>query len=160
MSYVGAHKTNNIDDGYFGSGLALKKAIRKYGKENFSKEILFDFSSESEMWDKEREIVNEGFISKRDNYNISLGGYGGWDYAQKVHPRKSSEKYNDMLSKWTRFVGMKHSEESKAKIGKKMKGKYDGSSNPNYGNHWVTDGVNNKLVKKDVIPDGWRKGRV
>ena len=33
--YVGRHSTTNMNDGYFGSGIVLKKAIEKYGIENY-----------------------------------------------------------------------------------------------------------------------------
>jgi len=39
-TYVGIHKTNDLEDGYLGSGIALLVAIRKYGKFNFKREIL------------------------------------------------------------------------------------------------------------------------
>ena len=44
--YIGKHATNKNDDDYLGSGVYLKRAIRKYGKDNFSKTILFEFDSE------------------------------------------------------------------------------------------------------------------
>ncbi len=74
--YIGLHETNNLNDDYLGSGIFLKKAIKKYGKENFEKEILHIFDNKQEMIMKEMEIVNLEFISRRDTYNMSMGGFG------------------------------------------------------------------------------------
>ena len=76
MIYVGKHQTTDIYDVYLGSGTYLRKAIAKYGTSSFKKEILFDFNSEKEMLDKEREIVNEDFVKRRDTYNCVIGGQG------------------------------------------------------------------------------------
>ena len=81
--YVGAHKTGNKDDGYFGSGLLIERAVSKHGQENFVKEILFELSGEEEMWQKEADIVDEEFVARDDTYNIKLGGCGGFDYINK-----------------------------------------------------------------------------
>ena len=80
MIYVGKHVTDDINDSYMGSGLRIRRAIEKYGIENFEKTILFECISEEEMNKKEAEIVNEDFIARDDVYNIKLGGDGGWDY--------------------------------------------------------------------------------
>lgn len=33
--------------------------------------------------------------------------------------------------------------------------------NSQYGTMWITDGTaNQKIKKEDVIPEGWRKGRI
>lgn len=74
--YIGLHETNDIDDYYFGSGYNLWKAIKKYGKSNFKKEILFVFNTREEMVEKEKELVNQEFVNRRDTYNINLGGFG------------------------------------------------------------------------------------
>ena len=97
--YIGKHQTTDINDTYLGSGTYLKKAIAKYGKSNFTKEILFIFSSEEEMNKKEAELVTEEFISQDNNYNGGIGGEGG-----------------------PHFKGRKHSEDAKQKMSEKRKG--------------------------------------
>lgn len=72
-TYIGKHKTLNLEDGYMGSGKLICRAIKKYGVENFNKEILFVLSSEEEMNDKEKELVKLDEMS----YNLCDGGQGG-----------------------------------------------------------------------------------
>ena len=78
--YIGKHETHNIDDSYLGSGKLLKRAIAKYGKKNFKREILFECSSVEEMNAKEAELVNEEFLKRDDVYNLKQGGDGGFDF--------------------------------------------------------------------------------
>lgn len=75
--YIGCHSTDNIEDGYKGSGLLLKHAIAKYGASKFVRTVLFIFDNPTEMFSKEKELVNEEFVTRHDVYNIMLGGNGG-----------------------------------------------------------------------------------
>ena len=78
--YIGKHKTQDLDDNYLGSGKILKRAIEKHGIDNFTKAYLFIFDNEEDMNNKENEIVSEEFIKEDTNYNLKIGGEGGWDY--------------------------------------------------------------------------------
>jgi hypothetical protein len=75
--YIGKHVTADINDDYLGSGVVLTKAIKKYGKESFKKEILFVFQCQEEMNLKERQLVTENIILDKMSYNFALGGQGG-----------------------------------------------------------------------------------
>ena len=95
--YIGAHKTENLKDDYFGSGVALKKSIKKYGKENFTKEILKFCESESEMYNLEKELV----IISETSYNMTLGGVGGFshiDNSGNNNPMRRSEQARKKVS--------------------------------------------------------------
>lgn len=82
-TYVGKHQTSNLDDGYMGSGKLICLAIKKYGIENFLKEILFVFETEQEMNHKEEELVTASFCLREDTYNLALGGHGGFEYINR-----------------------------------------------------------------------------
>ena len=75
--YIGVHKTINLDDGYMGSGKLIKRAIKKYGLEYFTKEILQQFNSVEEMLIMESQIVNKEFVKNENTYNLIIGGSPG-----------------------------------------------------------------------------------
>jgi hypothetical protein len=83
--YIGKHQTNNINDCYLGSGVALKKAIIKYGKEAFVREILFIFNNIHDMNNKEKEIVTDILVKNKNCYNLGVGGEGGSHFKGKHH---------------------------------------------------------------------------
>lgn len=86
--YIGRHKTNNIEDGYLGSGIILNNAIKKYGKENFKKEII-EFCNKENI--NEREIFYiQKFDSVNNGYNMTYLSTGG---------NLDSDKYNKRFDK-------------------------------------------------------------
>ena len=186
--YIGMHKTKNLDDGYMGSGKLLKRAIKKHGIDNFTKEILFVFDNELDMITKEKELV----VVSENTYNLCEGGKGGFGYINrngldtgKRNPKSIEQKNKLRISMLGRkltkkhinkivnglnlyyknnnnsFKDKKHTEETKKKISLKLKLIRQGSNNPQHGTMWITNGIDNKKIKKDLdtIPDGWYKGR-
>jgi hypothetical protein len=82
--YVGVHKTDNINDGYMGSGKAIMLAIEKYGLTNFRKDILEYFDTYDAALAREAEIVTDDFLLREDVYNLRRGGSGGFDYINRL----------------------------------------------------------------------------
>ena len=83
--YIGAHRTENLNDEYMGSGNLIKQANKKYGIENFSKIILFDAESVDEMYKKEAELV----ILGSQSYNLTGGGRRGTVCTEEYRKRQS-----------------------------------------------------------------------
>lgn len=83
--YYGVHKTNNMNDGYMGSGKRLKYAYIKYGVQNFEKEIIKFFDTYEEALEYESEIVTEKLVNDIECYNLKIGGKGGngWIFENK-----------------------------------------------------------------------------
>lgn len=95
--YVGIHKTDlSKKQTYIGCGVSKKNlakkvktgfpvAVRKYGYDNFEREILFTYPCDEEglkqALDKEAEIVTEEFVKRPDTYNLVPGGVYGGGYA-------------------------------------------------------------------------------
>lgn len=127
--YVGAHKTLDLNDDYFGSGKHLLRAIEKYGIENFTKEILHVYDNADDMYNKEKEIVNEEFVSSKNTYNLKIGGFGGWDHvdiSKRIFTEDSKRKMSvaakrRQTGETNSFYGKKHSDESKKLIGQSSK---------------------------------------
>ena len=105
--YIGVNKLTQRSKYYLGSGNLIKQAVKKYGTECFSKEIIQEFDSLIDA--KNYEIF---LISKRDAvnsplyYNLHQGGIGGGKIGRIVSREsreKSSKKLkNRVVSKITR----------------------------------------------------------
>lgn len=89
--YVGMHSTDNLEDGYIGSGKRLWYSIRKYGKENHKCEILEFLSSREELKNREAEIVNEELLSDSMCMNLKYGGEGGFLLTKEQFIKRNSK---------------------------------------------------------------------
>lgn len=59
------------------------------------------------------------------------------------------------------WTGKTHKEESKRKIGEANSIKQKGDGNSQFGTCWITNGTENKKIKKtDELPKGWSFGRI
>lgn len=72
--YIGIHTTNDILDGYSGSGKILNMSIRKYGSQSFKKYILKYFKSREELIKAESEYVTIKEVNDPLCYNLVCGG--------------------------------------------------------------------------------------
>ena len=92
--YIGVHSCKCNPCRYLGSGVALKKAIRKYGRDNFKRETLREFSTREEAFEYEADIVDKLDIR---SYNITNGGSGTFVFKTREHTSQTKRKISDSL---------------------------------------------------------------
>jgi hypothetical protein len=130
--YIGKH-LNLLDDphafdGYLGSGLLLRRAIKKYGIEQFERETIHICNNEKEADVFETIVINEHKI--KDNFlcmNIANGGTGGATNKFKTdlekrkiyNDPKRSKKLSDKLTEYY------SNENNKIKTSNAIKLKYE-----------------------------------
>jgi hypothetical protein len=162
-----------------GSGLRLRRSIRKYGVDNHVKEILEFFDTREELAIREKEIVNFELIKEDMCMNLVAGGNGGFISVEGY--KKGAKKMNEIINQRKKddkefaekcrlavsntlkqmhkegkitppdWTGKKHSDVTKQKMSESSKGKGIGESNSQYGTCWITkDGVNKKIKKEDI----------
>ncbi len=77
--YIGKHSTNNLNDGYLGSGTYLRRSVKKHGEQNFEKKILEYCDTYEKLNQREKEIVTEDVIKDPCCMNLKPGGLGGFN---------------------------------------------------------------------------------
>lgn len=173
--YIGQHKRTmnpkDIDDSwYLGSGVALRKAIMKYGEENFERTIIYECHNPDQL--NYMEMVFIAYYNAVDDdmfYNIAIGGgmpRREFTEEQKQHMRHShkpmseearknmareiSEEGRKRISDAVKknLTGYIHSEQSKQNMSEGHKGSKSIFKNGIY-----------KYVKESVLEeyldDGW-----
>jgi group I intron endonuclease len=112
--YIGDHSTNNLNDGYLGSGILIKRAIKKYGKEKFQRKILKKLKNRNEAF-----LLQEKFILKYNTltpsgYNVSLkGGHQTVESLSEKTKEKIRKAVSGENSPW---LGKTHSSETILKL--------------------------------------------
>lgn len=104
--YIGQHVTENLEDGYMGSGKLICRAIKKYGKENFIKEYIAFCDSIEEMNKLEENMVIT-IEQDPNSYNLTKGGN---------KPPLAKKGRACKRPKFVNGYGYKHTEEALQKI--------------------------------------------
>ncbi len=187
--YVGKHTTDDLNDGYMGSGTALSAAIVEFGLESFRKTVLSHHASEDDAFEEEALIVTMEFVERDDTYNLRTGGRGDrwgseaqrkggsrtlkklWandDWREGQRKRASvrfKKMHEDGIVKPYDLSGRRHTDESKRKIGKANSQHQKGSGNSQFGKVWMysLEEKRSTKVSKDrvdeMIQQGWTRGR-
>lgn len=187
--YIGVHKTIDLNDGYLGSGIYLRNAIKKYGKENFKKVILDTFDTIDEAFVAEKNKVTEDIVNSDEYYNLRIGGSGGSNkghlagipkteshkqaISESLSNRQFSESHKASLSesKQGKKLSKDHCESiSKAQKKNGNNGKYERTDEikekqrlVRKNQRWINNGKERKMVHVDeldnYINDGWSIGK-
>ena len=131
--YIGKDSHNNSN--YYGSGILINKAIKKYGKENFKKEIICYCFLDYEINDREKFYIKFYNSLHPNGYNLTIGGDGFSDPTGEIAKKISKT-----------LTGTKQTKQTKEKRGKS-----------------VSIALKNKPwteLQKKVHNDGRRKGRI
>ncbi|WP_407307333.1 hypothetical protein [Acinetobacter sp.] len=186
--YIGMHSTENIDDGYLGSGRRVKAEVKKYGKKNFVREVLEYLPSREALCARETEIVCEELLSNPLCLNLKNGGEGGGKFSSVEHQRKCSlagvkatkekwksdpqfrkagcqrasaemkKKHTEGKIRYDTFKNKHLGDNHRSKIGKKSSEHQTGEGNSQFGTCWVTDGVKPVKIKKEQLDEYLVKG--
>ena len=138
MIYVGQHKAEKFSKKYIGSGVNIRRAVKKYGRDNFSVELLEWCCTQEDADSKERSWLKSfGLPNPSIGYNITKGG---------------QERF---------FTGCTHTEDSRRKMSDSAKAREHPPTTS--GRVCYTDGVKNKLIlpsdAHEYELNGWHKGK-
>jgi hypothetical protein len=185
--YIGMHSTDNLDDGYLGSGKMLGYSRRKHGDENHSKEILEVLPSREALKLREKEMVNEKLLSDPLCMNLKIGGEGGgkiWneEHAKSFHragwekmmlgkdfsaSTKKAWKNNPEVMKSNIEFAIKAAAHpdvvARRKATYAQRGHSIGEKNSQFGTCWVSNGTPVKIRKEQLeeyLSKGYSRGRI
>lgn len=155
--YIGYHEQIGTDfDGYFGSGDALRAAIKKYGSENFIRKTLSTHQSSNEAFVAEESAIGNKWNTDPLCYNKCPGGSGGnkttltehdrllhIQKMRQIHANRSSEQQEAINKKLSAIHKNRSSEEQQRIWNKQQETRRklypkDKENNPMFKGHYQT----------------------
>ena len=138
--YIGVHSTNDLNDGYLGSGKRLRLSIKKHGKANHRFEILEDCSDQGRKFliAREKFVVNHDLLKDPLCMNLREGGNDApIDRPCMEETRRKMSESAKIHRAWLKAnglpqpngggrTGQPHTPETKAKLSVAIKGKTKG----------------------------------
>ena len=121
--HVALSKKNKLIDGHYSY---LHSAIKKYGIENFSMEIIACFNSNLDAFDFESKTIFELKSNYREiGYNLTTGGEGvvGFKQTKEQIIKSANSRRGKFVGVNNKNYGKKHSEEHRRKISEGNKGR-------------------------------------
>lgn len=139
--YYGMHSTDDLNDGYIGSGTRLWHSINYHGKENHSIEILEYLDDRESLRNREKELITEEMLKDPMCMNLVIGGSGGLPFVNDPDKRKEFHAAGGRKVRRIQNQRMcdkiKNNPEFKKtwqeNISNALTGKMKGSFNPMYG---------------------------
>lgn len=138
--YIGQYTGKKLD--YLGSGSIFLKALKKYKRINFSKEILEYCSSMEELNKQEIYWIKYyNATDKKIGYNLSDGGSGtlGYKFTEEQKEKMSSshkglkQSGETIKKRQSKIKGLKRSDESRKNISIGLKKLYETREHPRLG---------------------------
>lgn len=164
-TYVGrsCHSSLKRDRNYYGSGILIKQAIKKYGKENFIKTILYDnIQTKEEIILLEEKTIQEYKNKQQAEYNLNLKGYGNDSSVLTFKGFHHTEEWKQQASERAKMMKRKpHTEEWKINNSKIMKdhGNFVTNNPSHHKPRWFTNGEKDIFVPIERCPNGFYPGR-
>ena len=119
--YIGQHASNDENDDYNGSGKLIERAIKKYGKENFKKEIIQYCDYEIELNNLEIYWIKKLNTKVSNGYNLTDGGEGGIRMIMSLESRKKISDRAKGRPTWNKGLKNIYSPESLLKMSNSQK---------------------------------------
>lgn len=123
--YIGQH-LGTIDDDYWGSGVAISKAIKKYGRDEFKKYTLEECNIEN-LNDREQYWIKHYNTFLGEGYNMDNGGACNSGYWANLSDEKKAEIHSKRLANrpknFKQIMHQTHTYRDNRAISKKLKGR-------------------------------------
>lgn len=130
--YYGQHHTDDLNDGYCGSGAIIRKYYKKYGAiENvtYVKDIISFYSNSTELNEAEIVLIGDNYKNDPMCLNITHGSYKEWTEESRKNASESAKQRTDRGSSWNKG---KHMPDG---FGKKISTYFKENGHPFEGKH-------------------------